>query len=420
MDVTIETFGCATNQADSERIMGLLAGHGFSVGEGGDVVVVNTCTVKTPTENKIRKRLRELEALGRRVVVAGCMPAADSSLLDEFGWFSFIGTNVADVVAAVEAAGTGARYVNISGGGEKLYMPKVRVNPAVEIIPILEGCLGSCAYCIVKKARGTLRSYPQEAILERVRKAVSEGAREIWLTSQDNGAYGLDTGSSLPKLLAGVSEVEGEFRVRVGMANPNLVQAALDELLEAFGDERIYKFLHVPVQSGNDGVLRDMGRTYSMADFKEVVAAFRRKFDATISTDIIAGYPTEDEGAFQDTVSLIREVEPDVLNVSRFWPRTGTKAAELPGLPGRETKRRSRILNQVFEETGLKRNKKWVGWLGEALVSERNQDGTYTARNSHYKPIVITADDNVFGRFINVEVTGATNFDLRGRVSWRS
>jgi MiaB-like tRNA modifying enzyme len=370
--------------------------------------------VKTPTERKILKYLKELASRGGHVVVAGCLPKADERVVGEFPDFSFIGTNVKDVVPAVEVAYSGSRLVKISSDEDKICLPKVRRNPFIEIIPVAEGCLGACSYCITKKARGSLRSYPAEKIVGRVRDAVSQGVKEFWITGQDVGAYGLDASSSLPELLSGISEVEGNFRVRVGMANPNHVKTILKELLEAFEDERIYRFLHVPVQSGNDQVLRDMGREYRVEDFRRVVAAFRKKFDVTVSTDVIAGYPTEDEEAFQDTVNLIKEVEPDILNVSRFWPRPNTKAAELKEHPGRETNRRSRILNQVFKEVGLSRNRKWVDWTGKALVSERNQDGSYTARNSHYKPIIIKSKRNLLGSFVNVSVTEATYFDLRG------
>lgn len=416
MNVSIETYGCATNQADSEYIVGLLLEHGFSVGEEGDVIIVNTCTVKSPTDAKIKKRLRELSSGGKRVVVAGCMPAADHIVLAEFPDYSFIGTNVSDIVAAVEAAASGGRYVNICSSGDKMCIPKVRANPVVEIIPILEGCLGSCSYCIVRKARGALKSYPASDIVDRVKEAVSDGVREVWLTSQDNGAYGKDADSSLPELLQAVSEVEGEFRVRVGMANPNHVAGFLDELVDAFADERIYRFLHVPVQSGSDRVLKDMGRTYSIDDFKGIVDAFRGRYDATISTDVIAGYPTETDEDFQETVTLIKEVKPDVLNVSRFWARPGTDAARLKQLPGRETKKRSRVINQVFKKVGLEGSKRWVGWMGECLASQKNTDGTYTVRNSHYKPIVVKTGEDILGKTVNVTISKATYFDLRGKI----
>ncbi|MFH1834566.1 MAG: tRNA (N(6)-L-threonylcarbamoyladenosine(37)-C(2))-methylthiotransferase [Methanobacteriota archaeon] len=417
MKVSIETYGCATNQADGEHIAGLLEAHGFSVGEDGEVILVNTCTVKSPTENKIRKRLGGLSSEGRRVVVSGCLPAANQSIVDDYLDFSFIGVNSGDAVAAVEAVSKGFRYVKISVAGDKICLPKIRANPYVEIIQLSEGCLGSCTYCITKKARGNLVSYPPKAIVGKVKEAVSDGVKEVWLTSQDNGAYGLDLATNLAKLLDKVVEVSGDFKVRVGMANPNHVLANLDELVNAFKDDKVYKFLHVPVQSGSDKILSDMGRKYSITDYNYVVEAFRRAYDTTISTDVIAGYPTESEEDFQETVKLIRKVSPDVLNVSRFWPRPGTKAAGISGLPGRETKRRSRILNELFKEVGFEQNRKWVGWEGEALASQKNADGTYTARNNHYKPIVIESEKDVLGKNIQVKVEKATYFDLRGVIA---
>ena len=415
MKVTVETYGCATNQADGEVMAGLLAEHGFSVGADGDVLVVNSCTVKTPTENKIRRRLTELS--GRRVVVAGCIPAGDESIVDDFPDLSFIGTNTQDVVAAVEAAAGGGRYVNVGSGASKICLPRIRRNPIVEIVPILEGCLGSCNYCLVRKARGKLVSYPVDLIVDRGRDAVSDGAREIWLTSQDNGAYGKDKESSLAELMNAVSEIDGDFKVRVGMANPNHVRDILDNLVDSFSDERFYRFLHVPVQTGSDKVLKDMGRMYTVDEFKRIVEAFRRKYDMCISTDVIAGYPTESEEAFQDTVSLIEDVTPDVLNVSRYWARAGTPAAKMKPLPGSETKRRSRILNDVFKKVGLERNKKWVGWMGECLASQKNQDGTYTVRNTHHKPIVVESGKEILGQSVSVKVETATYYDLRGEIN---
>jgi threonylcarbamoyladenosine tRNA methylthiotransferase CDKAL1 len=412
MDSLVETYGCALNQADSEFIQGLLREQGL---EDAGVLVVNTCTVKSPTENKILKRLRRLESEGRKVVVAGCLPAARPSVVDDFPSFSFIGTNVSAVVEAVSAAAAGERYVNITEPGEKIVLPQVKSNPVVGIIPIAEGCLGSCTYCITRSARGVLRSCRVRDVVRRVEESVSDGVRELWVTAQDTGAYGRDIDSSLPRLLNRITEVEGDFRVRVGMMNPHHALEMLDELLQAFREDRIYKFVHVPVQSGSDHVLEDMGRDYKMEDFRLVVDGFRREFNATISTDVITGYPTESMEDFKATVDLIKEVKPDVLNVSRYWARPGTEAALLKQLPGRETKKRSRIVGKVFRETGLERNKSWVGWRGRCVVSEENDDGTYTARNDWYKPIIIGGND-LLGDVVDVEVTEATYYDLRAQL----
>jgi threonylcarbamoyladenosine tRNA methylthiotransferase CDKAL1 len=312
----------------------------------------------------------------------------------------------------VKAASSGIRYVNIGGGGEKTSLPQLKGNSVVGIIPIAEGCLGACSYCATKKARGALRSYGIRSIALRVERFLAEGAREIWLTAQDTGAYGLDAGTSLPRLLNAVCELDGDFRVRVGMMNPNHAKSMLGPLLESFSHPKMYRFLHLPVQSGDDGVLRDMGRRYTVAEFNAVVEAFR-PLDATISTDVILGYPTESEEAFQNTLRLIEEAKPDVLNSTRYWPRPGTAAAALKQLPGSETKRRSRMVSDLFKKVGLERNRRWVGWRGSCLPSERNPDGTATARNDWYKPIII--DGAELGERLDAEIQKATYYDLRGR-----
>ncbi len=411
-EVEIETYGCATNQADSEFMAGLLEEKGYAIGKDGDILVINTCTVKTPTERKIIKRLKKLRNSNRRVIVTGCLPRAQPEIVDEFPEFSFLGTNIGDIPEAVEKE----RFVRISDGGCRFKFPRKRNNPVVGIIPIAQGCVGNCSYCIVRRARGRLHSYRPELILADVRKAISEGVREFWFTAQDTGAYGKDTGTSLPELLGRVSKIEGEFMVRVGMMNPDHVLEFLDELIAAYRTEKIYKFLHIPLQSGDDRVLRDMNRHYTAGDFKTIIKEFRSAFPGiTISTDVILGFPTESEEAFKNTLSLLKETEPEVLNISRFWLRPGTDAERLKQLPTRISKDRSRLVNSVFKEYALRKNQKWIGWEGRVLVSKISRGG-YTARNSAYKPIVIHSERRLRGEFIWVRITDATYYNLMGEV----
>jgi len=408
--VEILTYGCAVNKSDSEIMRGLAAEAGL---EGADLVVVNTCTVKTPTENKIVKVLRKLRDEGRAVVVAGCMPAARPALADEFPGFSFIGTDPSAFVPAARAALEGKRAVDIGVEGEKSAMPCIRESPYIGIIQISSGCLGSCSYCQTRLARGSLRSYPAYSIVERAKEVIGDGAGEIWLTSQDTGAYGKDIGTSLPELLGEVAEQEGDFRVRVGMMNPNHALSMLPELIDAFDQEKVYKFAHIPVQSGDDGVLEDMGRRYTVAEFEKVAKAFQG-IGATVSTDLIVGYPTEDEAAFQGSVELLTRVAPDVVNITRFWQRPGTPAAGLAALPGSETKRRSGIMVDTFKRVGKEKNSGWVGWEGRAYASKAASNGTVTARNDMYKPIIVKGGDE--GQWMRVRVTGSTYYDLRGEI----
>jgi len=413
--VEIETYGCSMNKAASEAIAGLLAKKGFSIGPEGDVLVVNTCTVKTPTERKIVKRLHALEKEGRKVVVVGCLPAAWPEIADEFPGYSFLGTNILDVEYAIEALTGGGRLVKIENRGECLSdLPKIRENPYVGIVPISVGCLGDCAYCIVKNARGRLVSFPEEKILEDVKNAVGEGVLEVWLTSQDAGAYGMDAGKNLPHLLKKVSRIEGDYMIRVGMMNPNHVLMFLDDIIDAYKSERVYKFLHVPVQSGDDEVLASMNRCYTVDDFRRIVSEFREEMeDITISTDIIAGYPTEDEAAFQRSLDLVEEIRPDVVNVSRFWPRPHTSAEGLKPLAGRITNDRSRRLVALFREISLEKNRSWIGWRGNVYVTEEVRDRCFSARNYAYKPVVIDSEKDLLGKVLKVKIVNADQYVLK-------
>lgn len=405
----MEAYGCSMNMADYEIALGLLreAGHLIiNSPERAEASVIFTCIVKTPTERRMLRRIRELGKRGKPIVVAGCMPEAERELIEkEAPKASLLGpNNLLGVVETVEASLRGERKVLIGGEMKKTCLPRERKNPVIHIAPIASGCLGDCSYCIVKRARGWLRSYPAEEIVEDARKALEEGCREIWVTAEDTAAYRW-RGLRLPDLLGWLSELEGKFYIRVGMMTPNQALEILDELIEAYRSPKVFKFLHLPVQSGSDEVLRRMRRRYTIEEFKHIISSFRRHHpDLTLSTDIICGFPGENEEEFQETLQLLEEVKPDVLNISRFWPRPRTEAAQREGqLHGRETKRRSRILTELWRRLSLESGRRWIGWRGEAIVDEHGRDGTLVARNHAYRPIVFKGPANL-GDFIELEI----------------
>ncbi|MEM2312258.1 MAG: tRNA (N(6)-L-threonylcarbamoyladenosine(37)-C(2))-methylthiotransferase [Candidatus Nezhaarchaeales archaeon] len=270
------------------------------------------------------------------------------------------------MVKGVLKGGKVVALENADKAKPSLSLPRVRVNPVVGVIPISYGCLGSCTYCCVVLARGRLRSYSVGEIVERVKADLAEGVREFWLTAQDTGCYGRGAGTSLAELIEAVCAVDGDFKVRVGMMTPNMALSILESLIKAYKSEKVFKFVHLPVQSGDDRVLEKMRRFYTAADFKRVVNAFKAAFpEMTIATDIICGFPGEDEKAFEKTLRLIEEVKLDVVNVSKFFARPRTPAAAMKdAVPPTEIKRRSAILSSLAMKIALKRNREWVGWEG--------------------------------------------------------
>ncbi len=419
--IYVEAYGCTANMADSEMVSGLLveAGHVVVDDPGAaEASVVLTCTVKTPTERKVVKRIRQLYSTGRPLVVAGCMPKAQGGLVAEtVPEASMMGPdNLLDIVEVVESTLRGERVEAVGGSpADKVCIPRIRRNPVVHIAPISSGCLGSCSYCIVRRARGHLHSFPPDMIVSEATAAVEAGCREIWVTAEDTAAYRWGE-VRLPGLLRMLSGVPGRFLIRVGMMTPNQALSIVDDLIEAMRSEKVYKFLHVPVQSGNDEVLRRMRRRYTVDDFKKIVARFREAFPLlSLSTDVICGFPGEDKGQFADSVGLVEDIQPDTLNISRFWPRPGTEAAEMDGqLHGRVTKRRSRELSTLWGRLSVERNRRWIGWEGEIVIDKEGRDKTMIGRNYAYKPVVVDAQLPL-GAFVNAEVLGARRGYLMGR-----
>ncbi len=400
MTIYLETYGCTMNKADSEIIKALLKDQITEDFGEAEIVIINSCGVKGPTEHKIRKRIKEIQTLGKILIVAGCLPRI--SELDT----NVLGTNVYDIAEAVEKVKAGKRIHLIREEKEnKLCYP--RTGDGINaVIPIAEGCLGSCTYCAARFARGSLLSYPSESIVKTARKFIEEGYKELQITSQDTGCYGLDRGERLPSLLERLVSIEGKFRVRVGMMNPNHALDILDDLLTVYRNEKIYKFLHIPVQSGNDHILNLMDRKYTVDEFLEVCSAFRSEFpDLYLCTDIIVGFPTETGEQFNDTVDLIRRIQPDKINVTRFSPRPNTKAEKMPQFPDWIKKERSRTLYSLRMDISLRINERYTGSSLEVLINKRGTvEKTMIGRTFNYKPVVCTGD---LGEFRIVTVRSA-------------
>jgi len=413
--VFVETHGCATNQALGEYLEGRLEKAGLRLVEDprdADVLVLNTCTVKAQTERRMLRRIRELsqEYPEKRLIVAGCMPTVQRDLVRSaapaaltFGTYEYD-----QIPSAITGCGLEA------GPDLPPFHPVRPRRRGIRIIPISTGCNGVCSYCIVRLIKGRLRSYPVQKIVGEVERASRLGFHEVWLTAQDLSSYGRDGGPRLPQLLSQVLDVAGRMKIRLGMMNPRTLAPILDEILPLYDDPRLYRFAHIPVQSGSNRVLEDMGRGYSAEEWLEVVSTFRRSDpNFAISTDVIVGFPTEEEEDLVETVDLIRTSQCDIVNVSRYEHRPGTPASKLTQLPGHVVKRRSRFVSKVVAETMLQANVRWVGWRGPCRVSEQAPRGGYLARNPYYKPVVLE-DGCMIGEDLFVQVRAATQTCLIG------
>jgi MiaB-like tRNA modifying enzyme len=423
--VYLETYGCSANQSDSEIILGLLEQAGFKIVdslEKSDINLINTCVVKQPTEQRMIFRIKRLTETKKPLIVVGCMSKTERNIVEKLNpSASLIGPDsIERIVDIVNAALNGKKIVALEGLKKpKLCLPKVRKNSVIDIVEIAEGCAWyQCSYCIAKFARGKIFSYPIELIVKQIQNSLNDGCKEIWLTSQDTACYGIDINSNLTQLLEKIVKINGKFFVRIGMMNPTYAKTIIDDLIFIYKSEKIFKFLHMPVQSGSDKVLEDMNRGYTAKEFLDSIGKIKSKVsNMTISTDVIIGYPTETENDFKKTVDLIKKVRPDTVNISKFGARPGTDAAKLKQLDLKVVNERSKTLHELVKGISLENNKKWFGWNGETLVDEIGINETYMSRNFAYKPIVIKNNKNFLGKFVNVKIVDAKSNYLIGSVT---
>jgi MiaB/RimO family radical SAM methylthiotransferase len=259
--------------------------------------------------------------------------------------------------------------------------------------------MSECSFCQTKLAKGQITSYRIGDILRAIENDTRDGCREVWLSSTDNGCYGFDLGTDIIELLRKCESIAGDFRIRIGKMNPMYMGHLKGRLLSLFEESRrIYRFLHIPVQSGSERILRSMKRGHTVKMFKGVVESFRDKCpDITIGTDIIVGFPGETERDFEKTLQLISESKPDIVNCSRYSARPGTAACLLEGrLATKVAKDRSARVYELATKTTRERNMQWIGWKGSIVIDEVHQDFVQ-GRNYTYKPIFIRKGDFVNG-----------------------
>ena len=420
--VYFQTYGCSVNFSESEIMGGLLKESGFSITKRADecdLAVINVCTVKG--ENTAIREIRKFREgfPDKKIVVSGCLTRElikDVRKISEEA--SLISThNISMIKDVVEEVINGNVIEVVSETrGKKILLPRIRKNAIVGIVPILSGCNNNCAYCSVKLVKGKLESYPMEDIVKEVEHALRSGCMEIWITSQDNAAYGTEKvwRSSLPELLKEILKIKNDFKLRIGMMNPKNLRLIMDEMIEIYKDKRVFRFLHLPVQHGDDEILKRMRRDYTVEEFRETIERFRKAIPMlTISTDIIVGFPGESEESFNKSLELIKSLKPEVLNISRFIPRPRTEACYMKDkMDGGLIKDRSRILTEIFHNISRMNNEKWYNWSGEILIDEEGKDNSLIGRNDSYKQVIVRGNYNL-GDKIEVRVKNTDIFDLR-------
>ncbi|XP_041962889.1 threonylcarbamoyladenosine tRNA methylthiotransferase isoform X1 [Alosa sapidissima] len=426
--IWMRTWGCSHNSSDGEYMAGQLAASGYKMTDDpaeADLWLLNSCTVKNPAEDHFRNSIKKAQEQDKKVVVAGCVPQAQPRM-DYLKGLSIIGVQQIDRVVEVVDEAVKGHSVRLLGqkkdngrrlGGARLDLPKIRKNPLIEIISINTGCLNACTYCKTKHARGDLASYPVEELVERARQSFQEGVCEIWLTSEDTGAYGRDIGTDLPTLLWKlVEEIPDGAMLRLGMTNPPYILEHLEEMAKILAHPRVYAFLHVPVQSASDSVLMDMKREYCADDFRRVVDFLKERVPGiTIATDIICGFPGETESDFQETMELVRTYRFPSLFINQFYPRPGTPAAKMEQVPAHVKKQRTKELSALFHSYNPYDHK--MGERQKVLVTEESFDAQYyVAHNKFYEQVLVPKNPEFKGKMVEVDIYETGKHYLKGQL----
>lgn len=420
----LETYGCSLNKADSDIMVAILSSNGYeqvSSPDDADVIILNSCGVKEPTEDRVISRLAELASSDLPIIITGCLPKISLQRIERIlpAVRAILGPQSMDILNEVMRrvldGERGIVHLNRDSSSKLQYF-EGPPNSVVCTIPICEGCLGSCTYCAVRLARGSVRSYRIEEIQRVVQCCVDKGYREIRLTAQDAGVFGADTGETLHNLLRKLDCIDGPHRFRLGMFNPELLLSSLPDIIEVLESEHFFRFFHAPLQSASNQVLSQMGRKYTVEEWESLVNMIRNRLsDTTIATDIIVGFPGETDQDFEVTIDLIERIRPEVVNISKYGDRPNTPASRSKEkVPTSTRKDRSRRLSALVAEISLEQNQSWVGRTVHVLVTGEAPKGGLFCRTISYKPVIVH-DEAIFGQVIATKILSAERTHLVGK-----
>ena len=427
----VETYGCQQNEADSERIRGLLSQSGYAIAqeaEGADVVVMNTCAIREHAEQRVFGNLGALVHTkrrhpGQKIFLCGCMAGQEivsqrikNSYHHVDGVFSTHHLwQFAEILYKVLITGKRQFYVADEPGSIAEGLPQIRDNKLKAWVSIMYGCNNFCTYCIVPYVRGRERSRQPADILAECRELIAAGIREITLLGQNVNSYGkdLDCGVDFSDLLSMIAELPGDFVIRFMTSHPRDAGKKLFDTMAKY--PKIAKQLHLPFQSGSSRVLKAMNRHYDREKYLAAVEYAKSVMPGLVLTsDVIVGFPGETEEEFEETISLIETVRYDALFTFIFSPRNGTPAASMEDpTPKAEKNRRFDKLCAVQNRISEEIHQGYVGQAMRCLVDGRDGD-QLTARTEGGRLVRFAGDDSLIGTYQTITITGSTTWSLTG------
>ena len=438
--VYIEVMGCQMNKSDAERMYGMLEFLDYYQTDNpkeADLLIINTCSVRQLSEDKAYSAIGvwgkwKKNKPDLKIVFAGCVAQqAGENILKRAPYVDLVlGTQrVYELPELIKRIEAGERLVSVDEIPYEESDIKInRVKSVNAWIPIMEGCNNFCTYCIVPYTRGRERSRKSELIISEVKKALNEGFKEITLLGQNVDSYkGENEGENLSWLLRQINSIEGKFRIRFVTSYPtDITEELIDTVIEL---DKVCEYFHIPMQSGDDYTLKKMNRRYDYATYKKICDNIRSCIpDVTITSDFIAGFPGETEEQFENTLKAMTELELDYSNTAAYSPREKTVAAKWVDLYLPEDVKTERLarLNEHNRKCCLKSNQKYVGREMEVLIEKFegvNESGVndrgeniITGRTRNNKIVHIPYDKDITGEFVNVKITSARTWYLRGEM----
>lgn len=416
MKYHIITFGCQMNISDSERIAAVLESMKYEEAlslKEADLVIINMCSVRQPAVDRVYGLVPQFRALktknkGFKTILTGCILKPERAKLEKI--FDFVLdkkclSNWPKLLKGKEVEAKKSDYLKIA--------PKHH-NKIQAFVPISNGCDNFCTYCAVPFTRGKLISRNYKDILKEVKDLVDEGYKEIWLLGENVNSYN-SKGVNFAGLIKEIDKINGKFWLRFTSPHPKDFS---DELIKALKESKKFApYLNLPLQSGDNDILRKMNRPYTREKYLALVKKIKKAFNNNIciSTDVIVGFPTETEAQFKNTEKLMKDIQFDMAYISEYSPRPQSFSCEKMenDILKKDKKRRAKILNQVLKTTALKNNKKLLNQEVEVLVLEK--DGEYcNSRTDQNKAIQFKSNENLSNCFVKVKIIKATSWNLEG------
>jgi len=441
----IITIGCQMNKSDSERIAGYLEERGFTRAKNpfkSHLVIITTCGVRQSAEDRVYGLVPDIKKANKKVkiIITGCLSERKDVRVRLKNRVD-IWLPITELNSLAEKLGLEKKEKG-SLGGYLGIIPKYN-NSFSAFVPIGNGCDNYCSYCVVPYARGREVYRPAEEIISEIKNLVKRGYKEIILIAQNVNSYksikparnasqreagGLKAhkvesqGNIIyfPELLRMVNDINGDFWIRFATSHPKDMS---DDLIKAIAEsEKVCEHIHLPVQAGDNKILRRMNRKYTREHYISLIKKIRKyMFEASITTDVIVGFPGETKNQFNQTAKLFKEAKFDMAYISRYSPRPGTVSSKIKDDVSRiEKKRRDEELTKILKKTASANNKKYVGKTMEVLVEGKNKNGEWFGKTRASKNIRIkklgAGSKNLIGKFVKVKINKVKNFGMEGKI----